>query len=91
MQFNSYGKISYYQYICRVCCNILYLQLINCYDFALFSRGDDGPRRSNLIGEGDGLKQEKHIKVKQSSHYKKYKLTNAKTSRLRRYREGLII
>jgi len=25
----------------------------------LFSRGDDGPRRSNLIGEYDGLKQKK--------------------------------
>jgi len=27
-----------------------------CKDFSLFSRGDDGPRRFNPIGEDDGLK-----------------------------------
>ena len=30
-----------------------------------FSRGDDGPRKSNLVEENDGLKQKKKIKVKQ--------------------------
>jgi len=29
-----------------------------CYDFALFSRGDDGPKRSNRVRENDGLKQD---------------------------------
>jgi len=33
----------------------------------LFLKGDDGPRRSNLIGEDDGLKQKKQIKLEQSS------------------------
>jgi len=27
-----------------------------CYDFALFSRRDDGPTRFNRIGEDEGLK-----------------------------------
>jgi len=27
-----------------------------CYDFALFSWEDDGPRKFNRIGEDDGLK-----------------------------------
>ena len=38
-----------------------------CQDFALFSREDDGPRRSNPIGEDDGLKQKKQIKVEHIS------------------------
>ena len=32
-----------------------------------FSRGDDGPRKSNWVGEDDGLKQKKQIEVKQFS------------------------
>jgi len=31
---------------------------IVCYNFVLFLRGDDGPRRSNRVGEDD-LKEEK--------------------------------
>jgi len=31
----------------------------------LFSRGDNGPRISNLIGQDDDLKQKKQIKVEQ--------------------------
>jgi len=33
----------------------------------LFSRGDNGPRKFNLVGEDDGLKQKRQIKVKQFS------------------------
>jgi len=40
-----------------------------CYQevlgFFLFSRGDNGPRRSNLIEEDDDLKQNKQIKLEQ--------------------------
>jgi len=34
-----------------------------------FSRGDDDRRKSNLVGEDDGLKQKKQIKVKQFSFH----------------------
>jgi len=30
----------------------------------LFSRGDDGPRRSNRVGEDDGMKQKKRSRSK---------------------------
>ena len=33
-----------------------------CLDFALFSRRDDGSRRSNRVGEDDDLKQKKQTK-----------------------------
>ena len=31
----------------------------------MFSKGDDGPRKSNWVGEDDDLKHKKKIKVKQ--------------------------
>ena len=40
-----------------------YNWLPNMLGFAFFWRGDVGPRRSNLIGENDGLKQKKLTKV----------------------------
>ena len=33
-----------------------------------FSRGDDGKKKSNLVGEDDDLKQKKQIKMKQFSY-----------------------
>jgi len=33
--------------------------------FPYFSRSDNGQRKSNCVGEDDGLKQKKQIKVKQ--------------------------
>ena len=38
-----------------------------CYNFALFSKENDGPRRSNQVEEDDGLKQKKQIKVEHIS------------------------
>ena len=36
----------------------LIIRPIKCWDFALFSRGDDGPRRSNLFGEKEERRKE---------------------------------
>jgi len=45
----------------------------------LFSKGDDGPRRSNPIREDDDLKQRN---ISRWCSHKKYKSTNGRTSRL---------
>jgi len=43
------------------------LMLRDCWDFALFSRRDDGPRRDNRIGEDEGLKQKNQIQLSEIS------------------------
>ena len=64
----------------------------------MFSKGDGGPRRSNSIEEDYDLKQKKQIKVEQSDRfisisrliYRPVDCT-VDSSRLGRYREGLVI
>ena len=55
------------------------LQHNNCWDFALFSRGGDDPRRSNRIGEDGGLNQKKQI---QQNKLVDCIIDNAQNSRL---------
>ena len=38
----------------------------------IFSRRDDGLRKSNWVGEDDGLKQKKQIKMKQFPFQEEY-------------------
>ena len=54
----------------------------DCQDFALFSREDDGPRRSNRVGEDDGLKQEANYTSDDQSTIRSISRLTHKTSRL---------